>query len=138
MVFRVNGVRVMSRPDAAVYTARRLEMLHIVEDTLHYLVQRPVVHSELSGWPFMVMFRRCFCQVIISAFSSTGSDSDLTIIIDVFFTFQRALQHDMPRRCFFSCVRESNAEFISRAGWVYHPVNSPINIPFDGIVVLPG
>ena len=61
MVFRVNGVRVMSRHDAAVYTARRLEMLHIVEDTLHYLVQRPVVHSELSGWPFMVMFRRCFC-----------------------------------------------------------------------------
>ena len=56
MVFRVNGVRVMSRHDAAVYTARRLEMLHIVEDTLHYLVQRPVVHSELSGWPFMVIF----------------------------------------------------------------------------------
>ena len=60
MVFRVNGVRVMSRHDAAVYTARRLEMLHIVEDTLHYLVQRPVVHSELSGWPFMVMFRQVF------------------------------------------------------------------------------
>ena len=46
----------MSRHDAAVYTARWLEMLHIVEDSLYYLVQRPVVHSELSGWPFMVTF----------------------------------------------------------------------------------
>ena len=46
----------MSRHDAAVYTAQRLEMLHIVEDSLYYLVQRPVIHSELSGWPFMVTF----------------------------------------------------------------------------------
>ena len=31
-------------------------MLNIVEATLFYLVDRPVVHSEVSGLPFMVSF----------------------------------------------------------------------------------
>ena len=52
----LDGVRVLSRFDAAVYTARRTEMLEIVEATLFYLVDRPVVHSEVSGLPFMVSF----------------------------------------------------------------------------------
>ena len=52
----LDGVRVLSRFDAAVYTARRTEMLEIVEATLFYLDDRPVVHSEVSGLPFMVSF----------------------------------------------------------------------------------
>ena len=50
----VDGVRVLTRFDAAVYTARRAEMLEIVETTLFYLIDRPVVHSEVSGLPYMV------------------------------------------------------------------------------------
>ena len=44
----------MSHYDAAIYTARRLEMCEIVEMTLFYFVDRPQVHSPLSGLPFMV------------------------------------------------------------------------------------
>ena len=51
---RIEGVRYLTHYEASVYTARRLEMLTIVEATLFYLVDRPVVHSELSGLPFMV------------------------------------------------------------------------------------
>ena len=39
-----------------ILLARRTEMLEIVEATLFYLVDRPVVHSEVSGLPFMVSF----------------------------------------------------------------------------------
>ena len=46
----------MTHYDASVYCARRMEMLNIVEATLFYLVDRPVVHSEVSGLPFMVSF----------------------------------------------------------------------------------
>ena len=52
----VDGVRVLTRFDVAVYTARRTEMLEIVETTLFYLIDRPVVHSEVSGLPYMVSF----------------------------------------------------------------------------------
>ena len=44
----------MSHYDAALYTARRLEMCEIVEMTLFYFIDRPQVHSPLSGLPFMV------------------------------------------------------------------------------------
>ena len=54
--YSVDGVRVLTRFDAAVYTARRTEMLEIVETTLFYLIDRPVVHSEVSGLPYMVSF----------------------------------------------------------------------------------
>ena len=49
--FRVDGVRQLTHLDAAVYSAQRMEMLEIVEKSLHYLIDRPVVHSELSGLP---------------------------------------------------------------------------------------
>ena len=44
----------MSHYNAAIYTARRLEMCEIVEMTLFYFINRPQVHSALSGLPFMV------------------------------------------------------------------------------------
>ena len=44
----------MSHYDAAIFTARRLEMCEIVEMTLFYFLDRPQVHSPLSGLPFMV------------------------------------------------------------------------------------
>ena len=56
--FRVDGVRQLTHLDAAVYSARRMEMLEIVEKSLYYLIDRPVVHSELSGLPYMVLFYR--------------------------------------------------------------------------------
>ena len=51
---RVGDFKVMSHYDAALYTARRLEMCEIVEMTLFYFIDRPQVHSALSGLPFMV------------------------------------------------------------------------------------
>ena len=51
---RVGDFKVMSHDDAAIYTARRLEMCEIVEMTLFYFIDRPQVHSPLSGLPFMV------------------------------------------------------------------------------------
>ena len=44
----------MSHYDAAIFTARCLEMCEIVEMTLFYFIDRPQVHSALSGLPFMV------------------------------------------------------------------------------------
>ena len=52
--FRVGDFKLMSHYDAALYTARRLEMCEIVEMTLFYFIDRPQVHSPLSGLPFMV------------------------------------------------------------------------------------
>ena len=52
--FRICGLKVMSHYDAAIYTACRLEMCEIVEMTLFYFLDRPQVHSPLSGLPFMV------------------------------------------------------------------------------------
>ena len=51
---RVSGFKIMSHYDAALFTARRLEMCEIVEMTLFYFLDRPQVHSPLSGLPFMV------------------------------------------------------------------------------------
>ena len=51
---RVGDFKVMSHYDAAIFTARRLEMCEIVEMTLFYFIDRPQVHSALSGLPFMV------------------------------------------------------------------------------------
>ena len=51
---RVCGFKVMSHYEAAIFTARRLEMCEIVEMTLFYFLDRPQVHSPLSGLPFMV------------------------------------------------------------------------------------
>ena len=53
--FRVGDFKLMSHYDAALYTARQLEMCEIVEMTLFYFVDRPQVHSPLSGLPFMVI-----------------------------------------------------------------------------------
>ena len=58
--FRVDGVRQLTHLDAAIYSARRMEMLEIVEKSLYYLVDRPVVHSELSGLPYMVKMSNLF------------------------------------------------------------------------------
>ena len=52
--FRVCGFKMMTHYDAAIFTARRLEMCEIVEMTLFYFLDRPMVHSPLSGLPFMV------------------------------------------------------------------------------------
>ena len=54
LFLRVGDLKVMSHYDAAIYTARRLEMCEIVEMTLFYFIDRPQVHSALSGLPFMV------------------------------------------------------------------------------------
>ena len=50
----IGNVRIISHYAAAVFTARRNEMCEIVEVTFRYLVDRPQVHSEVSGLPFMV------------------------------------------------------------------------------------
>ena len=49
---------------------------------------------------------------------------------------QRALNHDMPRLDFFSCLRESNLDFLNRTGFFYTH-DSPINMPPDVIVLPP-
>ena len=49
---------------------------------------------------------------------------------------QRALNHDMPRLDFFSCLRESNLDFLNRTGFFYTH-HSPINMPPDVIVLPP-
>ena len=54
IVFRLHGFKIMSHFDAVLYTARRFEMCEIVESTLFFLRDRPQVHSEVSGLPFMV------------------------------------------------------------------------------------
>ena len=51
---RLHGFKIMSHYDAVVYTARRFEMCEIVESTLFYLRDRPQVHLDVSGLPFMV------------------------------------------------------------------------------------
>ena len=53
-VFRIHGHKIMSHQEAAIFTARRMEMCEIVESTLLYLQDRPVVHSEVSALPFLV------------------------------------------------------------------------------------
>ena len=53
-----------------------------------------------------------------------------------FVVLQRALQHDMPRRCFFTCVRETDQQFIDRSGWVYRQ-GASVYLPADDILVLP-
>ena len=57
--FSIGDVRIISHYEAAVFTARRNEMCEIVEVTFHYLVDRPQVHSEVSGLPFMVSLFVC-------------------------------------------------------------------------------
>ena len=54
--FSVGTFRIISHYDAALYTARRSEMCDIVEVTFRYLADRPQVHSDVSGLPFMVIF----------------------------------------------------------------------------------
>ena len=54
LFLRVGNFKVMSHYDAAIFMARRLEMCEIVEMTLFYFIDRPQVHSALSGLPFMV------------------------------------------------------------------------------------
>lgn len=53
---RLHGHKIMSHQEAAIFTARRLEMCEIVELTLLYLRDRPRVHSDVSDLPFLVSF----------------------------------------------------------------------------------
>ena len=143
----LDGVRVLSRFDAAVYTARRTEMLEIVEATLFYLVDRPVVHSEVSGLPFMVSFIS-FALVSYQSIISYQYFSILVLwaywVVKLICTLlglkcllQRMLYNNTPHRDFFCCLRESNQGFIDRSGWIYSPTSSPINVPFPDIQILP-
>lgn len=61
-IFRVGQFRIISHYNAALFTARRDEMCSIVELTFRYLADRPQVHSDVSGLPFMVRryFYSCF------------------------------------------------------------------------------
>ena len=141
----LDGVRVLSRFDAAVYTARRTEMLEIVEATLFYLVDRPVVHSEVSGLPFMVSFISCVSFALIYYQSSYFSILVLwaywvvkliCTLLGLKCLLQRMLYNNTPHRDFFCCLRESNQGFIDRSGWIYSPTSSPINVPFPDIQIL--
>ena len=106
-------------------------MLEIVETTLFYLIDRPVVHSEVSGLPYMV------------SFFVSGAFIQITPAIDLVLQFERpfllaedALQR-YPAQGLFWCLRESNQNFIDRSGWIYSPSSSPINVPFPDIQILP-
>ena len=69
-VSRIHGHKIMSHQEAALFTARRMEMCEIVESTLLYLQDRPVVHSEVSALPFLVsMF---LVLVEVSRYSMTN------------------------------------------------------------------
>ena len=131
VLFSVGEFRIISHYEAAVFTARRDEMLSIVEVTFRYLADRPQVHSEVSGLPFMVSLSGDHDYRMSQANSlSWGCFSKSCICL-----LQRALYQDMPHRDFFSCLRESNSEFISGSGW-YYSHRSPVNMP-PGVIVLP-
>ena len=109
-------------------------MLEIVETTMFYFNDRPVVHSKISGLPFMVsLLRILFKSFYLSLMSESNHLKGFRFFI---LYFKRALQHNMPHRNFFCCLLESNQGFINRTGWVYS-TQSPINMPFEDNVVLP-
>ena len=55
VIFSVGQFRIISHYNAALFTARRDEMYSIVKVTFRYLVDRPQVHSDICGLPFMVI-----------------------------------------------------------------------------------
>ena len=69
----------MTHYEAAIYTARRLEMCEIVEQTLFYFLDRPMVHSPLSELPFMVSV------LIIWCLGARCVELNLDYIFKVFF-----------------------------------------------------
>ena len=94
--FRVDGVRQLTHHDAAVYSARRFEMLEIVEKSLYYLIDRPIVHSELSGLPYMVIFNqiKLFCSLC-------------------YFINSAICYYDDPNHEIFTCFCRGNLDFVS-------------------------
>ena len=163
ITFRLHGFKIMSHFDAVLYTARRFEMCEIVESTLFYLRDRPQVHSEVSGLPFMVrisLFNDNVCpplmwwlllvclyhlfdgRIKIRFYNSKIAYTFLiarfvlvSFFIKTYPFLQRALQHDMPHRDFFSCLRETDSDFVNRSGWVYRK-GASVYLP-DNILVLP-
>ena len=75
--FSLHGFKIMTHPDAALYTARRLEMCQIVELTLFYLHDRPTVHSPVSGLPFMVFYFESFAETEVYSQDRYVNDHDL-------------------------------------------------------------
>ena len=59
----VDGRRFISHFDASVFVSRRHEMCNVANDTLFYLLSRPVVHAETSALPFLVssLFFKSWC-----------------------------------------------------------------------------
>ena len=51
---RIDGRRFISHFDASVFVSRRHEMCDVANDTLFYLLSRPIVHAEGSALPFLV------------------------------------------------------------------------------------
>ena len=81
--------------------------------------------------------KQVFCQSAHLLFDCPFSSSTVDVVSKIrLFIFQRVLYNDTPHRDFFSCLRESNQEFVSRSGWVYHS-RVQICVPFPDIVVLP-
>ena len=51
---RVTGL-IITHQQAALYTARRQEMIEVLETSFFYLITHPEVHSPLSDLPFQVI-----------------------------------------------------------------------------------
>ena len=46
---------IITHQQAALYTARRQEMIEVLETSFFYLITHPEVHSPLSDLPFQVI-----------------------------------------------------------------------------------
>ena len=87
-----------------------------METTMFYFNDRPVVHSKISGLPFMVsLLRLLFKSFYFSLMSESNHLKGFRFFI---LYFKRALQHNMPHRNFFCCLLESNQGLsIGQAGF---------------------
>ena len=134
--------RIISHYDAALYTARRSEMCDIVEVTFRYLADRPQVHSDVSGLPFMVIFClhanfmlfSCCFRVLVMLVKLVKLV--MCSLIECALDLCSELYQDMLHHDFFTCLRESNDEFVQRSRW-YYTHRSPVNLPPDVIVLPP-
>ena len=118
---------------AAVFTARHLELLEVVQLTLLYLHPDLHVHSFLSPLPYQVSnyfwwligvsMVYVFANLLFFILSVC-----MFLLRSIQLLLQRCLQFDMPSLFAFDLIRESDLEFETRTGWTYH-AGSPIVLP---------
>ena len=145
---RVTGL-IITHQRAALFTARRQEMIEVLERSFFYLLTHPEVHSPHSEIPFQVIFRLIELVIVSIALhvlsslqlfycvvSSFCSRSSRMLYSFSYLIFQRCLDEDMPQLDFFSLLRESDYQFASRSGWRYRR-DSPVYMPVQSVHIMP-